>query len=128
MTMPAHHRPPLLIQLQSNSLTALEAFLFEMQPGSIKHTSPSNLLDRLKQQSATGVDFNRYIFTQYLMYLYIRIFFTTCTSLIYFDLLADVRKAICQAYDDGKITDRALFELIKRYVVVGDLGYDYKFV
>jgi hypothetical protein len=116
MPMPPH--PPLLLQMESPTRSALESFLFGSQPGVSDPPPPSmeTMLETIKRQVQAGDDYNRYLFSQYVMYRYIMIFVTPATSWIYRNHLVGVASAISDAVATGKVTDRALASFLRLYL------------
>ena len=108
-------RPPLL--LQDRATPALEI----LWSGPVGTTSspvrqapiPAEITETILRQARAGENFNCYIVTQYIQYLYLKIFQTGDTTQLCRDHLNGIRETIISSWRDHKITDRGLNEFIR---------------
>lgn len=110
--------PPLLLHNHMQSVSGLELFLQRSSELAADPTTRLSVAGDLKHFGrAWDVtdNFNCYLFSQYVMYLYINIFVTPTTNQVYRDLLVNTLMQIRTGVHQNKITDRALQQLIRIY-------------
>ena len=116
-------RPPIL--LQERLTPTLEA-LWSGPVGStalpVRPVGTTEIVDTIMRQVQAGGNYNCYIFTQYVQYLYLRIFQVDETTQLCRDQLRGIRETVISAWRTRRITDRGLNEFIRTRVadVPGD--------
>ena len=111
-------RPPLLIQGRDSAIPSLEDIIWGGPIGST--TSPAqpkptfdDHVDKLAHQLQVSSNYNTFIFYQYILYLYTKIFITPDTSRIYTDTLKGIITIIRNALDNPQLTDTTLRTLCR---------------
>ncbi|CAM6031535.1 unnamed protein product [Sphagnum compactum] len=116
MTTVSVKYPPLILHLDNNILSALESFMIDSQVA-FQQTSTNTLLSR----DSMGDNHNRYILSQYILFLYLNIFIKPTTIQHYRDVINGVCAEINIACQNRQITDRGLIDLLMTYQVKGSM-------
>jgi len=116
MTETATMRPPILLQRHSRVTPTFESWLRDPEEEiSLKEEEMDESLDIIARQVQIGEDYNRYLFSQYVMVLYARIFLTPDTSHVIRDILQSTTRTIVQDYNERRVTDKDLNDLIRQH-------------
>jgi hypothetical protein len=117
MTVPIH--PPLLLRKYATSVPGVEMFLSTASESQAVVEDPHEDLKILALKSQAGESYNQYIFTQYLIYLYVNIFVNYDTSYVVANVLRNVSAMLRESLNDKRVTDRSLKELLYKYLPEG---------
>ena len=111
-------RPPLLFR--HDDTLSLESFwrgpISTNKGKAVAERNVSHQIDFIKDHIENIADYDCYIITQYIQYLYINIFVTTNTSQIYQDVINGVVLNIANSWRNRKIKDRSLNNFIKTWI------------
>lgn len=111
--------PHLLLRRYADPVPSVEQFLISAQGDLPVPTDTDSQIEILTRQSKASTNYNQYIFSQYVMYLYVNIFMADTNSRIYNSLLQSTIVEIRTAWRNRITTDRSLNELIGKYIQDG---------
>jgi len=114
MTVPIY--PPLLLRKYATAVPGVEMFLSPVSEVQTLQSEDHDDLKILALQFKGGESYNQYVFTQYLIYLYVNIFVNHDTSYIVTDVLKNVLAMLRNSVNDNRVTDRSLKELLHTYL------------